>query len=417
MNKKLNFSSRKAAVRKVLEHNIAPALVAKSVGISTKTMLRYLDEFYPVTDDRPYELVNAKTTSLGEFPWGVKADTLVDVILYQDNELCTGVAMSFIWRGINRIKAYRVTKTKEDIIEMQRSMFLKDLEKRQAVARFLDAGYCYLRDFNLQTAEGHPAVCLHTVSKAYKEKSCMQLSSLDLTDVLLVKPDIAMTKWVIAENYKFIDQSSGAVVDILRRNGNVSCRVPAVTVAGFKEKQEHMGYSPQDIVAIRECERMYLHDGLSDMTFVNDGDMPLSLVSSPRDTLIDVVYHTGLVFSRIALKNLDWDQFYNRPFRIVAWRLHKVDKIHTESGEEPTTYFGYKDPTYSTAKPVETETRGFDNISIVSGCVVAYRTGEIAHPVLVLKEKRPVEYMKICSLMGLEDEEGIKDVLRGIFDK
>lgn len=417
MNKKLNFSSRKAAVRKVLEHNIAPALVAKSVGISTKTMLRYLDEFYPVTDDRPYELVNAKTTSLGEFPWGVKADTLVDVILYQDNELCTGMAMSFIWRGINRIKAYRVTKTKEGIIEMQRAMFLKDLKKRPDVDRFLDAGYCYLRDFNLRTAEGPQAVCLHTVSKAYKEKRCMQLSSLDLTDVLLVKPDIAMTKWVIAENYQFSDQSSGAVVDVLRRNGDVSCRVPAVTVVGFKEKQERMGYSPQDIVAIRVCERMFLHGELSDMTFVNDGNMPLSLVAAPRDTLIDVMYHTGLVSKRSALKNLDWDQFYNRPFRIVAWRLHKADKFTTDNGEEPTTYFGYKDPTYSEHKPVEDAMEGFNNISIVTDCVVAYRTGKIAHPVLVLKEKRPVEYMKICSLMGLGDEEGIKDVLRGIFDK
>lgn len=145
--------------------------------------------------------------------------------------------------------------------------------------------------------------------------------------------------------------------------------------------------------------------------------MPLSLVAAPRDTLIDVMYHTGLVSKRSALKNLDWDQFYNRPFRIVAWRLHKADKLTTDSGEELTTYFGYKDPTYSEHKPVEDAVEGFDNISIVSGCVVAYRTGEIAHPVLVLKEKRPIEYMKICSLMGLGDEEGIKDVLRGIFDK
>lgn len=429
MNKKLNFSSRKAAVRKVLEHNIAPALVAKSVGISTKTMLRYLEEFYPVTDDRPYELVNAATTSLGEFPCGVKADTLVDVILYQDNELCTGMAMSFIWRGINRIKAYRVTKTKEDVIEMQRAMFLKDLKKRPDVDRFLDAGYCHLRDFNLRTAEGSQAVFLHTVSKSYQEnKSSMQLSSLDLTDVLLVKPDIAMTKWVIAENYKFIDQSSGAVVDILRRNGAVSCRVPAVTVVGFKEKQDRMGYSPHDIVAIRECDQMYLHGGLSDMTFVNDGNIPLSLASLPRDTLIDVVYHTGLVFTSIALKDLDWDQFYNRPFRIVAWRLHQVKESilyaapfwlneSISCGEEPTKYFGYKDPAYSPAELVETDSEGFDNISIVTDCVVAYRTGKIAHPVLVLKEKRPIEYMKICSLMGIGDEEGIKDVLRGIFDK
>lgn len=418
MNKKLNFSSRKAAVRKVLEHNIAPALVAKSVGISTKTMLRYLEEFYPVTDDRPYELVNAATTSFGEFPCGVKADTLVDVILYQDNELCTGMAMSFIWRGINRIKAYRVTKTKEDVIEMQRDMVLKDLKRNLDVDRLLGSGYCYLKDFNLQTVTGKHPIAVHIISKSFIERRELNVPDLDLNDVLLVKPSLTMTSWVMAENYKFKNIDHCKVVDLLHRDGRISCRVPAVTIEGFKEKQESKGYSHYDITAIRDCKRLFI-DGQQggDFTFVNEEGTPITLISSQGSTLIDVMYHTGDISQRRELKSLDWGQYYNRPSRIVAWRLHKADKLTTDNGEEPTTYFGYKDPTYSEHKPVEDAVEGFDNISIISDCVVAYRTKDVTHPVLVLKEKRPIEYMKICSLMGLGDEEGIKDVLRGIFDK
>lgn len=139
------------------------------------------------------------------------------------------------------------------------------------------------------------------------------------------------------------------------------------------------------------------------MAYIMEDDIPNTLMFHKPETLLDITLKDGTRRNGIKLIDVDWRQLGDGRARVIAWSLSKNN--------------GSVSPTPQHVNECVEKQSGFDNISIVSGCVVAYRTGDVAHPVLVLKEKRPVEYMKICSLMGLGDEEGIKDVLRGIFDK